>query len=131
MKLEELRARVRVGGPIVVGPEPTPNRNFSLTMPAVPKDGCCEQCDCAYQESVQKLGNGLQVLGWEDSRTLYPGCGECEHPADHPIHQYPGDERGRHRYIDPNNPILLCRLCAREHHKHWDEAWAEYHAGLL
>jgi hypothetical protein len=32
---------------------------------------------------------------------------------------------------DPNRPVPLCRECAVEHHAHWDEMWAEYHASLL
>lgn len=32
---------------------------------------------------------------------------------------------------DPNRPIPLCRLCADEHHAHWNEMWAEYRAGLM
>jgi hypothetical protein len=32
---------------------------------------------------------------------------------------------------DPNADIPLCRGCAEDHHKNWNERWAEYYAGLL
>ena len=31
---------------------------------------------------------------------------------------------------DPNADIPLCRPCTEEHHAHWDDTWAEYHAGM-
>lgn len=49
----------------------------------------------------------------EDSRTLYPHEGEIASED------------------DPNKPIPLCRRCAIEHHKHWDDLWDEYYRGLL
>jgi len=32
---------------------------------------------------------------------------------------------------DPNQPVLLCRPCAVDYNKEWDERWAEYYGGLL
>lgn len=32
---------------------------------------------------------------------------------------------------DPNRPLPLCRACAADHHRHWDDMWAEYYGGLL
>ena len=118
MKLDELRARMR--NPFKPG---GPRSRFQITMPEVPKDGVCEGCG-----GTPSMPGGL---AWQDSRTTYPGCGECEYPADHPIHQYPGDERGGHRWVDPNKLTLLCQPCAKDHHEHWDDMWAEYYAGLL
>jgi hypothetical protein len=31
----------------------------------------------------------------------------------------------------PNQPIPLCRPCAKEHHEHWTQMWDEYRSGLL
>lgn len=33
--------------------------------------------------------------------------------------------------LDPNADVPLCGSCAAEHHEHWDEMWAEYHAGCM
>lgn len=27
---------------------------------------------------------------------------------------------------NPNRPIPLCRLCAKEHHEYWTGMWADY-----
>ncbi len=32
---------------------------------------------------------------------------------------------------DPNRPVSLCRKCAREHHAHWNDMWADYYGGRL
>lgn len=40
----------------------------------------------------------------ESSRTMYPWDGAGE---------------------DPNRDRALCRPCAEEHHRHWDEMWAQ------
>ena len=32
---------------------------------------------------------------------------------------------------DPNQPIWLCRECAKKHHEFWDAQWEEFYAGLL
>ena len=31
----------------------------------------------------------------------------------------------------PNDPLFLCRDCAKEHHEYFDEVYKEYYAGLL
>ena len=28
---------------------------------------------------------------------------------------------------NPNQPVPLCPPCAKEHHGHWDDMWAEVH----
>jgi hypothetical protein len=40
----------------------------------------------------------------ESSRTMYHWNGEGE---------------------DPNRDVWLCRRCAKEHHEHWDDMWAQ------
>ena len=32
---------------------------------------------------------------------------------------------------DPNPPILLCAVCAKDHYDYHMEMWREYHQGLL
>ncbi len=32
---------------------------------------------------------------------------------------------------NPNADIPLCTGCAIDHHKYWDEMWAQYYGGLL
>lgn len=54
--------------------------------------------------------NGVEM---ENSRTQYHWEGDWDDPE------------------NPNRPIPLCRLCAAEHHLHWDYMWAEYRVGLL
>jgi len=49
----------------------------------------------------------------ESSRTQYPFKGKVDDPE------------------NPNRDVPLCRVCAKEHHDHWDERWADYRAGLL
>lgn len=46
------------------------------------------------------------------------------------------EESSRTRYIwdgngnDPNKDPWLCRDCARLHHEHWDEMWAQLYQGV-
>lgn len=61
---------------------------------------------CLYCEST----DGVAL---EDNRTRYPYEGPVGGPD------------------DPNKPVPLCRMCAKEHHDHWDSMWEEYHSGLL
>lgn len=56
---------------------------------------------CAHCGSI----DGVEL---ESSRTAYPFEGQIGSEA------------------DPNKPVLLCRPCAVEHHKRWDEMWDEW-----
>lgn len=63
----------------------------------------------------------------QDSRTMY------SHPpmTRQDIIALGGGVEGVDPRPDPNAPIPLCPGCAEDHHKYWDDTWAEYYRGLL
>jgi hypothetical protein len=56
-------------------------------------------------------------------------CGEVSYAVDYQSSrtQYIWNGEGK----NPNRDVLLCPLCAREHHEYWDEMWREYYADKL
>jgi hypothetical protein len=74
----------------------------------------CEHCGAT---------EGVELEG---SRTLYPFEGQPIYIRD--VLKNPDILK---RSADPNKPVYLCRACAKAHHEHWDELWADYHAGLV
>jgi hypothetical protein len=75
----------------------------------IPVSHGCEEC-WEESERTQRVTKGVRL---ESSRTMYPFDGVL------------GSKE------DPNRPRALCRRHAREHHKHWDEMWADYYGGRL
>ena len=77
----------------------------------------CEQC--GRSEEVQL----------EDSRTCYvkPAPTWYERILSKDEGLTPTSEVGE----DPNQPIWLCRDCAAEHHRFYDDQWKEFYSGLL
>jgi hypothetical protein len=55
-------------------------------------------------------------------------CGRTDGVESEPSRTaYHWDRKGE----DPNRDVLLCRVCAVDHHAHWDDMWANYYGGLL
>ena len=61
----------------------------------------CEHC---AHWGFANVTDGVQ---WESSRTAYHFDGLIGSPD------------------DPNRPVALCRACAKDHHRHWDDMWAD------
>jgi DNA-directed RNA polymerase subunit RPC12/RpoP len=60
--------------------------------------------------ACQYCGRRVPGVERECSRTRYPWNGEGK---------------------DPNRDVYLCRDCAKDHHEHWDDRWADYYSGLM
>ena len=84
----------------------------ALRLGLVPR---CERCGCCHAD-------GDDALDWE-------------HPGTAREPWWDGRSSREHATLAEswwsNRPLLLCRVCARDHHDEMAERWREYHAGLL
>jgi hypothetical protein len=88
----------------------------------------------AHQKAFHKSLEGLthppvcEVCGddegvaWESSRTAYHEPRNVWTELLENIDDAPPS---------PNRDVALCRYCAEEHHRNWDEQWASYYGSLL